>query len=120
MITIWNIWQDGIQNELITYLTNSKQLNVRQIESLFSLIQGKGLTNYASSRRQVARNIAHKLDANVLYMALSNKLFKNTTEYTINRLKTEEIIKTFEIDGPAKEEMIFQFVDSLRRMVKNF
>ena len=32
--TTWNIWQDGIQNELITSLTNSEELKVRQTESV--------------------------------------------------------------------------------------
>jgi tetratricopeptide (TPR) repeat protein len=119
--TIWNIWQDGIQNELITYLTNSKQLNVRQIESLFSLIQGRGLTNYASITPTVARNIAHKLDANVfIYGTIKQAGSRIRLNTQLIDSKTEEIIKSFEIDGPAKEEMIFQIVDSLRRMVKNF
>ena len=52
--TTWNVWQDGIQNELITSLTNSEELKVRQTESVNSLIQGKGLTNYASITPSVA------------------------------------------------------------------
>ena len=32
--TIWNVWQDGIQDKLITSLSNSEELKVRQIESI--------------------------------------------------------------------------------------
>jgi hypothetical protein len=46
--TIWNIWQDGIQNNLITSLSNAEELKVRQIESINGLLQTKGLSNYAS------------------------------------------------------------------------
>ncbi|MCX6262886.1 MAG: hypothetical protein NTY95_18960, partial [Bacteroidia bacterium] len=46
--TTWNIWQAGIQNELITALTNSEEIKVRQTETINSVFQSKGLTNYAS------------------------------------------------------------------------
>ena len=58
--TIWNVWQDGIQNELITSLTSSKELKVRQTESINTLIQSKGLTNYASITPSVASRRSHK------------------------------------------------------------
>jgi len=32
--TIWDVWQDGIQNELITSLAFSKGLNIRLAESI--------------------------------------------------------------------------------------
>ena len=63
--TIWNVWQDGIQNNLITSLSNSEELKVRQTESITSLLQSKGLTNYASITPSVASTISQKLDANV-------------------------------------------------------
>jgi hypothetical protein len=60
--TTWNVWQDGIQNELITSLTNSEELKVRQTETINSLIQSKGLTNYASITPSVASKLSQKLD----------------------------------------------------------
>ncbi len=35
--TIWNVWQDGIQDNLITSLSNSEELKVRQTESIKSV-----------------------------------------------------------------------------------
>ena len=64
--TIWDVWQYGIQDNLITSLSNSGELKVRQIESINSLIQSKGLTNYASITPSVASTISQKLDANVV------------------------------------------------------
>ena len=44
--TIWDVWQYGIQDNLITSLSNSGELKVRQTESITDLLQSKGLTNY--------------------------------------------------------------------------
>jgi tetratricopeptide (TPR) repeat protein len=120
--TIWNVWQDGIQNELITFLTNyNKELKVKQIESINSLIQSKGLTDYASITPSLANSVTQKLDANILIYG-SIKKAGSTLRLNTQLIdsKTEEAFKSFEINGPAKEEMIFQFVDSLKKMVKNF
>ena len=63
--TIWNIWQNGIQNELIASLTNSEEIKVRQLETINNVLQSKGLTNYASITPSVASIISRKLDAYV-------------------------------------------------------
>ena len=63
--TNWNVWQDGIQNELITSLTNSEELKVRQTESINNLIQSKGFINYASITPSLASDLSRKLDASV-------------------------------------------------------
>jgi len=69
--TTWNIWQDGIQFNLITSLSNySDELKVRQTESINNLIQSKGLTNYASITPSIASTISQKLNANVFIYAI--------------------------------------------------
>ena len=70
--TIWDVWQDGIQNELINNLANSEELQVRQTESVNAIIRGTGLTNYASITPSVASNVSQKLDAKV-FVTGSNK-----------------------------------------------
>jgi hypothetical protein len=42
-----NIWQDGVQNLLITSLSNLEELKVRQAESITELLESKGFNNYA-------------------------------------------------------------------------
>jgi tetratricopeptide (TPR) repeat protein len=119
--TIWNVWQDGIQNELITSLTNSEELKVRQTESINNLLQSKGITNYASITPSIAGNISQKLDANVfIYGTIKQAGAKIRLNAQLIDSKTEEVFKSFEINGPAKEDMIFQIIDSLSGMVKNF
>jgi hypothetical protein len=49
--TLWNVWQNGIQDILITYLSNSsEELKVRQPESINNLLRNRSFTNYASRR----------------------------------------------------------------------
>lgn len=91
--TTWNVWQDGIQNELINYLTNSEELKVRQIESINTLIQNRGLINYASITPSIASKISQTLDANIFIygtikqagtnLRLSAQLIDSKTQYLI-------------------------------------
>ena len=118
--TIWNIWQDGIQNELITNLSNySEELIVRQIESITGLLQSKGLTDYASITPVNASKISQKLDANVfIYGSIKQAGSKIRINAQLINSQTEEVYKSFPLDGTA--ENILHTIDSLSRMVKNF
>jgi tetratricopeptide (TPR) repeat protein len=120
--TIWNVWQNGIQENLVTYLSNfSDELSVRQTESINTVIQSKNLTNYASLTPSNAKIISQKLDANVF---ISGSIQQAGTKLRVNaRLidtKTEEVLKSFEVDGLYKEETIFDITDSLRKRVTEF
>jgi tetratricopeptide (TPR) repeat protein len=119
--TIWNVWQNGIQDILITSLSNSEELTVRQAESINSLIQSKGLPDYASITTSVAKNVSQKLDANIFIYGNIKQAGSTLRVYTqLIDSKTDQIFKSFQIESPAKEEIIFQIVDSLSVMVKNF
>jgi len=119
--TTWNIWQEGIQNELITSLTNSEELKVRQTETINNLLQGKGLVNYASITPSVASNISQKLEANIfIYGTIKQAGGTIRVNAQLVDSKTEEIFRSFEINGQASEEMIFQIIDSLKREVRDF
>jgi tetratricopeptide (TPR) repeat protein len=119
--TIWNIWQEGIQDILINSLSNSEELKVRQKESISTLIQIKGLTNYASITPSVASNISQKLEAAYF---INGSIKHAGTILRINaqiiNSKTEEILKSFQIEEPFEEKMIFQTIDSLSSEIKNF
>jgi len=119
--TTWNVWQDGIQDMLITSLSNSEELKVRQTESINSLIQIKGLTNYASITPSMASSVSQKLDADVF--VFGNIKQAETTVRVYAQLidsRTEEIIKSFQIEGSSQKKMIFQIIDSLASEVNNF
>jgi tetratricopeptide (TPR) repeat protein len=117
--TLWNVWQSGIQNELIASLSSSPdELNVRQIESVKSLLLSKGVTNYASITPDIASTISQKLDADVF---VSGSVTQAGAIIRLNaRLinsKTEEVFKSFQVDGNS--ENILHIIDSLSVMVKN-
>jgi tetratricopeptide (TPR) repeat protein len=117
----WDVWQDGIQDILITSLSNSEELKVRQAESINSLIHGGGLANYASITPSLAGSISQKLDANVFVYG-NIKQAGNILRLNAQLIdsETEEVYKSFQIEAPSVEKLIFNIVDSLAVMVRNF
>jgi tetratricopeptide (TPR) repeat protein len=119
--SIKNVWQDWIQNNLIASLSNSEELRVRQIQSINTLIQSKGLANYALITPSLASEISQKLNANVFIYG-NIKQAGHTVRVNVQLIdsKTEEVFKSFQVEGPSKEEEIFQIIDSLSLKVKDF
>ncbi|MBE0675076.1 MAG: hypothetical protein IH591_10475, partial [Bacteroidales bacterium] len=120
--TIWNVWQDGIQDILITCLSdNPEELSVKQTGSVKSLIKDKGLTNYASITPNLASTISQKLDANVFISGNLKQAGSVIRIYAqLIDSKTEEVYKSFQIEASAKEGNIFQAIDSLTLAIRNF
>jgi len=119
--TTWDIWQSGIQNELIASLTNSEELKVRQTETVNSIMRSRGITNYASIAPSVASTISQKLDASVLvYGSITQAGNVVRVNTQLINPKNEEVIKSFQIESPDREEMIFDVIDSLSAQVKDF
>jgi tetratricopeptide (TPR) repeat protein len=119
--TIWNVWQDGIQNNLITFLSNVADLKVRQIESINILLQNKGLANYASITPSVASTISQKLDADVfIYGSINQAGSRIRVNAQLIDSKTQEVFKSFQIEESYTEENIFQVIDSLSEQIKNY
>jgi tetratricopeptide (TPR) repeat protein len=117
--TIWDIWQSGIQDELITSLTFSDELKVRQKETTNTLLRSKGFTNYASIGPSSASLISKKLDADV-FINGSIKQVGDIVRLNAQLINSasEDIYKSFQIEG--KGENILHLTDSLSGMVKNF
>lgn len=115
----WNVWQDGVQDMLITSLSNSGELKVRQAESISSMIQNGGYTDYASITHSVARTISQKLEARV-FICGSINLAGPTLRINAQLIdaKSNEVFKAFQIDGTA--DKILPVLDLLALQVKNF
>lgn len=115
----WDIWQVGLQTNLIYKLTNSEEIKVRQTETINSLLQSKGFTNYALITPSVASTISKKLDANVF---INGSINQAGNEIRVNAAiinsKTKEAFKSFQADGAA--EAILDIIDSVSMMIKNF
>jgi tetratricopeptide (TPR) repeat protein/TolB-like protein len=117
--SLWNIWQDGIQENLISSLSNSEDLKVRNKESVNRLLQKEAPANYASVLPSVAKIISQKLDA---YVFISGSINQSGPVIRLNaqliNSKTDEVFKAFQIDGPS-EELLYA-VDSLSGMIMDF
>ncbi|MFO7850939.1 MAG: tetratricopeptide repeat protein [Bacteroidota bacterium] len=119
--TTWDIWQSGIQNEMIASLTNSEELKVRQTETVNSIMQSSGITSYASISPSTVNTISKKLDAGIVVMGSINKA-GNTVRVNTQLInpKNEEVIQSFQIESTGREELIFDVIDSLSSQVKNY
>jgi AraC-like DNA-binding protein/tetratricopeptide (TPR) repeat protein len=119
-ITDERIW-DGIQINLISYLSNYEELVVRQKEAISSLLESKGLTDYASITPTAASGISKKLDANVFIYGIVNKTGSTVrVNAQLVNSKTKKVFKSFQIDGPPDQDKIFKIIDSLSVLVKDY
>jgi tetratricopeptide (TPR) repeat protein len=117
--TTLNIWQDGIQFNLIASLSNSTELKVRQTESINDLLHSKGIANYALITPSVASAVSKNLDANVFIFGDINEVggdIRISAQLIDSR--TEEVFKSFQLDGKVKN--IMAVTDSLAALIKNF
>lgn len=116
--TMWNVWQGGIQNELIASLTSAEELIVRQTETINSILRSTGTTSYASITPSLANALSQKLNASILVYGSINQAdsIVRLNAQLINS-KTGAVYKSFQIDGTYKK--ILHTIDSISGKVKN-
>ena len=118
--TLYNIWQGGFQNLLITTLSNSKELLVRQYQVMYSILESKRNLSYASITPSVAGELALKLETGTFILGnilkAGNKIKVNAQ---LMNAETEEIYKTFQVDGNTEDD-IFAMAESLSVQIKNY
>ncbi len=119
--TTWNVWQEGIQDILITFLANSEELRVRQPESVKSVLQGKDFAGYESITPSVASAVSKKLKADV-YISGNIKRAGNTLRIYAQLVNSgnEEVFKSFHIESENEEAKVFQIIDSLSHEITDF
>ena len=118
--TVYNLWQGGLQNLLITSLSNSQELSVRQYETMYNILGNQAGVNYASLTSTMAGDAARKAEANTIIignMYKSGEQFRVTTN--IMNAKTEEIYKSYELQGDVEDDF-FVLADSLSRLIRDF
>ena len=119
--TTWDIWQDAIQQDLISSLSMTGELKVRQKESINSLLQSQGVTENAAISTAIAGTISKKLDADIF---ICGNIQQAGATIRLNAqlidTKTKNVLGSIEQDGPGKEEKIFDITDSLRKKVTDF
>ena len=118
--TLYNIWQGGFQNLLITTLSNSKELSVRQYQAMYSILDSKKNINYASITPSIASELASKLETGTFIIGnilkAGNKIMINAQ---LMNAETEEIYKTFQVEGTTTDD-IFAMAESVSVQIKNY
>jgi TolB-like protein len=118
--SIYSLWQEGLQNLLITSLSNSQELSVRQFETINSALAGKNNVDYAAFPPSLISKLAQELEANTV---ISGSLHKsgNRIRITANIMnaETEEIYKSYELDGHTEDDF-FALADSISSQIRNF
>lgn len=118
--TLYNIWQGGFQNLLISTLSNSEELAVRKYQAVNDVLNNNKEINIASLSSTLVSDLADKLDTRTLILG---NLLRAGTKIRINAqlvdAETEEIYKTYQIDGSSENDF-FVLADSLSGMIKNY
>jgi TolB-like protein len=119
--TTWNAYQEGIQTNLISSLTNTGELFVRKKDNVNALLNSKGPVEYASISPSVADKISNKLEADIF---INGSIQHAGSTLRLNAelidTKTKEVLKSFEVNGPYNQDIIFEITDSLRKKVTDF
>jgi len=115
-----NIWQGGIQNLLISALTNSDELQVRRYQTMTNILSQKQSINQASVSPSLARELASDLEVKTYILGRIMKagnLFRISAQ--LLNADTEEIYKTYQVDCPLEGDL-FAVSDSMGRMIRNY
>jgi tetratricopeptide (TPR) repeat protein len=119
--TIWNVWQDAIQDRLISKLANSGDLKVSFKETMDNFMQTKGITEYSSISPSIAGSIARKLEAELFINgSIKQAGSKIILSAHLIDAKSNEVLKSFDTEGPSRENNIIQISDSLSQKLINF
>jgi len=115
-----NVWQGGIQNLLISALSNSNELQVRRYQTMSNILAQKKNANQASLSPSLAGELARDLETKTYILG---KLMRAGKRIRINaqlvNANTEEIYKTYQADC-TNEEAIFAVSDSLGGIIRNY
>jgi len=118
--SLLNVWQDGFQNLLISTLSNSSELQVRQFQTMSSILNQKKGVNQASMTPSLVREIALNLETRTF---ITGKILKAGEKVRVNaqlvNAESEEIYKTYQIDWNDDDD-VFAMADSLSGMIRNY
>jgi tetratricopeptide (TPR) repeat protein len=118
--TLFNVWQEGVQNLLINKLSNSEELSVRQSQTMFDILESTGQTTFASMTPSIAGEIALKLETNTFILGNILKAGgKVRISAQLRDAKTQEIFRSYEVDGDTEDDL-FEITDSLSNLLKNY
>ena len=118
--SLLNVWQGGFQNLLITNLSNSDELSVRNYQSVNDVLNNKKDINVASLSSSFTSDLGQKLETSTLILG---NILRAGKRIRVNAqlvdAETEEIYKTYQINGDSEDDF-FMLADSLTGMIKNY
>jgi len=118
--TLFNVWQQGVQNLIISSLSNSEELAVRQPQTMLDVLESIRKENYASLSPEIGRDIAQKLETNSF---IQGNILRSGDIIRISAqlidANSEEVYKTFNVNGKAEEDLM-NMSDSLSSLLKNY
>jgi len=115
-----NVWQGGIQNLLISTLSNSNELQVRRYQTMSNILAQKKNVNHASVSPSLAGELARDLESKTYILGKIMRAGKRIRIIAqLVDANTEEIYKTYQADC-TNEEAIFAVSDSLGTIIKNY
>jgi len=118
--SLYTTWQGGLQNLVISVLSNSSELQVRQYMTMSTLLGQKKNDNQASLSPTQARSLALNLDTRTFVLG---NIMKAGEKIRINaqllNSETEEIYKTYQVDGSTEKDL-FILSDSLAGLIRNY
>jgi len=119
--TTLNIWRDAIQQSLISSLSNTGELRVRQKDNINTLLQTKGLADHATISPAIAVTISKKLNSDIfIYGSIQSAGSAIRVDAQLIDTKTKVVFKSFKIERPSGEGNFFQIIDTLSGQLRNF
>jgi tetratricopeptide (TPR) repeat protein len=119
--TTLNVLQGAVQMNLISALSKISELHVRQQETMNKILQPQGLMEYASISSGSAASVSKKLETDIF---IYGSIQKGGTQIRLNAnlvtTRTNEILKSFEQNGPYDERKLMDITDSLRKKITDF
>jgi AraC-like DNA-binding protein/TolB-like protein len=117
-----DIWENTIQQGIISSLSlNSRELMIRQQESVNSLLLSEGITRNASISPGIAVKISRKLEASLYIIGNIEKAGEKVrVDAQIIDTSKKEVVRSFNLEQSAKEADFFQITDTLAQRLRNW
>ena len=116
-----NYWQDGMQELLISDLSNYKELEIRQKESVKTILNSYDLTNYAALSPRVAGRLSKKLLTDVfIYGSINKSGPMLRVDAQLIDTKSKKIIQSFFSEKLSGQDSLIQIADTLSTRLKNY
>jgi TolB-like protein len=119
--SIWNNYQDIIQQNLISTLVYSPDIHVRTQENIYNSLFSSGYDGKKGISSEFAKDISRKIEADIFVYGIIQKSSSGISiDAQLIDTKTGEVIRPFKVSGPEKEEAIFGIIDTLCKNVTDY